>query len=109
MARFLKKVSERVAPPGLEWRLLKLMPRALFFGTLLPIVIAVGARLLLPGPAKEIAKQVKSIDIFAIALAATIWTAILTVTIGCVVVFVMKGPAYEADPYPVQHSDRPER
>ena len=106
---FLKKVSERVEPPGLEWRLLKLMPRVLLYGTLLPIAIAVGARLVLHGPATEVAKRVKSIDIFAIALGATIWTAILTVTIGCVVVFIMKGPAYEADPYPVEHSDRPEK
>ena len=28
------------------------------------------------------------------------WTLVLTVAIGCIVVMVMKGPAYVADPYP---------
>jgi hypothetical protein len=28
------------------------------------------------------------------------WTLVLTVAIGCVIVIVMKGPAYVADGYP---------
>ena len=34
-------------------------------------------------------------------------TAVLTVAIGCVIVAIMKGPAYAADSFPVEHSDRP--
>jgi hypothetical protein len=35
------------------------------------------------------------------------WTAVLTIAIGCVVVIVMKGPAYVADGLAVSHSDQP--
>ena len=59
--------------------------------------------------AAEIAKQVRSVDIFCIASLITVWTAIFTVAIGCIVVFIMKGPAYAADSYDVSHSDRPRR
>jgi len=31
----------------------------------------------------------------------------LTVAIGCVIVTIMKGPAYVADAYPVSHRDQP--
>ncbi|MDJ0939305.1 MAG: hypothetical protein QNJ00_06045 [Woeseiaceae bacterium] len=105
--RFLKKVSERVEPPGLEWKLLKLMPRAMLFGTLVPALLSLGARLLIrDGHPADIAKQVLSVDIFSIALLITAWTAILTVSIGCIVVFIMKGPAYEADSYSIPHNKR---
>jgi hypothetical protein len=36
-----------------------------------------------------------------------LWTLVLTVTIGCVVVWLMKGPAYVADGLEVSHSDNP--
>lgn len=35
------------------------------------------------------------------------WTAVLTVGIGCVIVMLMKGPAYVADGFEVSHSDLP--
>jgi hypothetical protein len=107
MSRFLKKVSGRVAPPGLEMRLLRLMPRAMLIGTLVPAGLSLAARILYRGsdPA-AVAKQVLSIDIFSIALLITAWTAIVTVLIGAVVVYIMKGPAYEADSYPIPHNDR---
>jgi hypothetical protein len=38
---------------------------------------------------------------------ATVWTAVLTIAIGCFVVVVMKGPAYVADRYPLQDADEP--
>ncbi len=78
--------------------------------TAMPVLLAVLARLTInEGTPGEIAKQIKSIDIFCIASLITVWTAVLTVAIGCVVVFIMKGPAYAADSYEVSHSDRPRR
>jgi len=106
--KFLKKVYGRVEPPGLEWVILKKLPKVALIGTALPILLAVMARLLIDdGSAAAIAKQVRSVDIFCIASLITIWTAIVTVGIGCIVVFIMKGPAYAADSYEVSHSDRP--
>ena len=42
-----------------------------------------------------------------IGLAILIWTLVVTVAIGCVIVWLMKGPAYVADGLPVSHSDTP--
>lgn len=108
--RFLRKVHGRVEPPGLEREILRRLPQAALVGTLLPLCVAILARLLIDeGSAAEIAKQIRSVDIFCIASLITIWTAILTVGIGCIVVFIMKGPAYAADSYEVSHADRPRR
>jgi len=108
--KFLKKVYGRVEPPGMEMKILKLLPKVALVGTAVPALLAVLARLVInDGAAAEIAKQVRSVDIFCIASLITIWTAIVTVAIGCVVVFIMKGPAYAADSYDVSHSDRPRR
>ena len=106
-SRSLKKVSGRVAPPGLEMTLLRLMPRAMLFGTLVPAGLSLGARLLYrSGDTADVAKQVLTVDIFSIALLITAWTAIVTVSIGAIVVYIMKGPAYEADSYPIPHNKR---
>jgi hypothetical protein len=34
-------------------------------------------------------------------------TLVLTAAIGCVIVMLMKGPAFVADGFEVQHTDRP--
>ena len=49
----------------------------------------------------DVAKHIRSVDIFAVARTVTFWTAVFTVAIGCVVV------AYVADLYPPDHADRP--
>jgi hypothetical protein len=105
-----RKLHNRVAPPGLETRLLKAMPAAAVASIGLPLLLAWLARLYVPGAGFDNAvKAIKSVDIFAWSLSATLLTAVLTVTIGCIVVWVMKGPAYVADAYPVSHANRPVR
>lgn len=91
-------------------RILRWLPRAAWIGTALPILVAVLARLVIDeGSSAEIAKQVRSVDIFCIAALITTWTAIVTVGIGSFVVFIMKGPGYGADSYEVSHADRPKQ
>lgn len=46
-------------------------------------------------------------DIFAVACMLLAWTALLTVAILAATVWVMKGPAYVADAYPVADADHP--
>jgi hypothetical protein len=107
---FLRKLSPRPEPPGHEIAILRMLPRLALVGTAVPILIAGLARLVIDeGSVAEIAKQVRSVDIFCIAALITIWTAIVTVGIGSFVVFVMKGPAYGADSYEVSHADRPKK
>lgn len=105
--RLFKKLHGRLVPPGLEVQILRQLPRITLIGTLLIAALSALVRVLPPQPGVDVAKHINSVDIFAIASAITFLTAVFTVAIGCVVVHVMKGPAYVADAYPVQHSDQP--
>ena len=107
--RLFRKLHGRVAPPGLEWKLLKAVPSAILLSLALPAAIAFGGRVYSASTTVENpAKFVMSIDIFAWSIAATLVTAVITVAIGCIVVWVMKGPAYVADSYPLPHASRPD-
>lgn len=108
---WLRKLPDsRRHPPGLEWRLLRRIPHILLLGTLLPVLAASAARLLpLAGGAQEAATTLKLIDIFAFSTVILHWTLVLTVAIACVIVWLMKGPAYVADAYPLPDADRPAR
>jgi hypothetical protein len=87
-------------PPGLERRILRLLPKALIQGSLL---------LLLPSLLVRLQGDAVSADIFAfntvdhwvLGLLFLHWNVVLTVAIGAFIVMVMKGPAYVADPYPM--------
>lgn len=103
----LNKLHGRCVPSGLEWQILRKLPHITLAGSLIPVALAVLVRVLPPEPGVDIAKHIKTVDIFAIATAITFFAAVLTVAIACVVVYIMKGPAYVADAYPLQHSDHP--
>ena len=79
-------------------------------GTVVPALIALLNRWFpIAGSAQEIAKREVLVDALAIGAVLTVWTAVLTVAIGCVVVIVMKGPHYKADSYPIDDApDRPD-
>ena len=104
---WLRKVEARQTPPGAEMRILKRLPRITLVGTLLVLAMPVLVRVLPPDPAIDAAKRVRSVDIFAIAAEISLITLVVTIAIGCVIVHIMKGPAYAADSLPVEHSDRP--
>lgn len=95
-------------PYGWEWRLLRLMPTVCVAGTLSPALMSLAARFLITdGSAAELARRIQLFDYVMIGLAISIWTLVLIVSIGCVIVWLMKGPAYVADGYEVSHSDLP--
>lgn len=104
MNSWLNKLHERCEEPGLETRLLKRMPAIFIIGSLSPAVVAGLSRLMLDASA---ARQIASIDIFLIAAVVTFWTAVVTVTIACVIISVMKGPGYVADAYALDEASRP--
>jgi hypothetical protein len=105
---FEKLPGHRRSPPGLERSILHLLPRALAAGTLIPVFAYLYARYF-PSPAEgqTVERYLSDIGILAISVIATVWTAVLTIAIGCFVVMVMKGPAYVADRYPLQDADEP--
>lgn len=92
--KLLRKLPGSVREaPGLEWVVLKKLPLALLLGTLIPLFISLANRLRVPeADALELARQVKMVDILSIATVVTVWTAVLTIAIGCCVVVLMKGP-----------------
>ena len=96
-------------PAGLEWQLLKRIPAMMVVGTLLPFLASMSARFWMPEGVSEadLARRIQQFDFSMIGLVILIWTLILTLTIGCVVVWLMKGPAYVADGLEVSHSDQP--
>jgi hypothetical protein len=104
---WLRKIEGRQTPSGAEVRILKMLPRITLVGTLLVLATPVLVRVLPPDPATDVAKQLRSVDIFAIAAEISLITLVVTVAIGCVIVHIMKGPAYAADSMPVEHADRP--
>ena len=59
------------------------------------------------GKASEIERRVQAFDFLMVGIVAFVWTAVLTIGIGCIIVWLMKGPAYVADGYEVSHSDKP--
>lgn len=109
MSKYFRRLHGRQEPPGLELEILRRMPKALLAGTLVPLALCVLVRIL---PAAEPglagSKRILSTDIFVFATVLTFWTAVLTVSIGCVVVYIMKGPAYVADAYPLEDASRPD-
>lgn len=107
---WLKKLpGYQRTPYGFELRLLRMLPRLTVAGTLAPALASLIARLYFDqGSAAEIARQVQTFDIAMIAVAVLVWTAALTIAIGCIIVWLMKGPAYVADGYEVSHSDKPQ-
>jgi hypothetical protein len=97
-------------PAGFEWRLLRMMPTVWLAGTLLPALMALAARwFLVADTAAALARKIQMFDYMMIGLAIFVWTLVLTITIGCLIVWLMKGPAYVADGFEVSHSDRPRR
>lgn len=105
---FQKLPGFQRTPYGLEWRILRLMPQVALAGTALPALMAFVARYLIDGStAAETARNLQRFDFMMIGLVIFIWTLVVTVAIGCVIVWLMKGPAYVADGLPVSHSDTP--
>ncbi len=95
-------------PYGFEWRLLRMLPNVALAGTVLPVLMAVLARYLVTqGSPAEIERHIQTFDFVMIGLVIFVWTTVLTLVIGCVIVWLMKGPAYVADGYEVSHSDKP--
>lgn len=107
---WLRKVpgSKRTAT-GLEWAIWRKLPLIFAVGTALPLagLAVLHWRVDASTPAGERWLQMADYMVFGLVLFH--WTAVVTVGIGCVIVMVMKGPAYAADSYTVSHSDQPRR
>lgn len=94
--------------PGLEWALWKKLPWIGLAGTALPAVLMGLAWMTAPEPPTAASERELTQWLYiAIGVVVLHWTLMLTTAIGCVIVMLMKGPAFVADGFDVQHSDRP--
>jgi len=87
--------------PGREWAIWRRLPAILFWGTVLPLLVGLLFWALEPSqptPAQD--RDLLLVQFRLIGLVILHWTLVLTVAIGCVIVMLMKGPAYVADGYP---------
>ncbi|MEM1260853.1 MAG: hypothetical protein AAGH76_00510 [Pseudomonadota bacterium] len=104
---WLKKRHGRLTPPGLEVKIFAALPRVFLIGTLAIACLPFIVRWHSDATKASADKAIRTVDIFAIATEVTFITALVTVAIGCIIVHIMKGPAYEADSLPVSHADEP--
>ena len=96
------------SPAGLETRVLRKLPKVGVFGTLLVALPSLAVRAANWGDETHATLvHITTTDIYVLGVAVLHWTVVLTVAIYCVIVFVMKGPAYVADAYPLNDSDTP--
>lgn len=108
MDPFKKLPGYRKAPPGLERKILRLVPKVFLVGTVLILLPSLVARIwTIDDAAWVINKFITTIDIYAFGLLTVLWTALFTVGVGAFTVMVMKGPAYVADAYPLPDADKP--
>lgn len=97
-------------PYGFELRLLRKLPQLTLAGTVGPALAAlIGRFYFAHGSADDIARQVQTFDFVMMGVVVFFWVVLLTVAIGCIIVWLMKGPAYVADGYEVSHGDKPKR
>lgn len=95
----------RRSPPGTEVKVLRGLPAATVWATALSLLSIVAQRAFDAGPFLEAVWRPG--DILAVAVLILAWTVALTVGIAAAIVWIMKGPAYVADAYPLADSDRP--
>ncbi len=105
----MTKLHNHRHPAGLERVILKKVPGLILAGFFIPLFMSLFARLHpIAGSSAEIAKYQISVDILSISLGFMILLSTFTLTIGCVIVALMKGPAYVADAYNLEDADRPD-
>jgi len=100
----------RRAPAGRELDIFRMLPGALLWGTALP---AMAGALLKGTPVGTLlfgSERRLQIAIYELIGAVLVyWVAVGTVAIGCILVMIMKGPAYIADEFPDHPLGGPER
>lgn len=96
------------SPSGLEWVLWRRLPFILLVGVSVPSAVALTAWLLGLGEVDAATQRDLTQWVYMmVGLIILHLTLVLTLAIGCVIVMLMKGPAYVADPYFLDGTQEP--
>ena len=99
----------RHIPVGIERRILRRLPRAWAYGSLLLMLPSLLVRL--GGQAASESggpSTAMTVDIWVVALIFLHWSIVLTAAIGAFIVMAMKGSAYVADACPLEDAEAPD-
>ena len=108
MELFRKLPGYRRAQSGFEWVLFKRLPWIALAGTILAVAVPGVAWLALPSGVDPLSDPIFMRLVYIMIGAVVVhWAAVGTLAIGCVIIMVMKGPAYVADAYPLGDRDTP--
>jgi len=108
MKTMRKLPGYRRSPHGMEWKILKKLPKAFLYSAIVIGIFVLVAHWLPPeGTAEEVYKHLELVRIMGVAILITVWTGIFTVGFGAFVVYLMKGPSYVADALPLVDADKP--
>ena len=99
-----------------ERKILKKIPWLLLLGTVLPLLCVALVYFFEQfnpvSPSSTLMHATDdSLELFfymMLGLITFIWTMLLTLALGCVIMIIMKGPRYSADSYELSHKDRPD-
>jgi hypothetical protein len=93
---YFKKLPEfNRAPAGAEWVIFKKLPYIFGVGTSVLGAAIIDLNFISSLPNSESQKLIFQ----CLGLIFSFWFFVGTITFGCVIVMLMKGPAYVADPY----------
>lgn len=102
MMHFFNKLPGHIRYPlGLEWTLLKKLPIIFLLGTFLICIPIINLYL----QSELITLEQQKTIYTCLGLLFTHWFFVGAAAIGCVVVIIMKGPGYVADPYELPEED----
>ena len=106
--KYLKKLEGfKRSPAGLEWQIWQRLHFIFGAVTLLPLLASAFVYFLDGSdPSSQSSRAVEQFFYVMVGMVVFNWTLVLTLAIGCVIVMVMKGPAYIADGYEMEEPNR---
>ncbi len=107
----MKKNPDSIrAPAGLEWRLVRKLPKLALLGLLALLVLwGIVHAWHFDGDPQDIERKLRTFNYMLIGAAIFHITMVITAALGCLIVMIMKGPQYTSDSYPVEDAERPSR
>lgn len=99
--------GSRIAPAGIERRVLRFLPAMLALGTMLPALYVLALHLLALGGGDELMRRVEMTRYVAIGAILLNLMVVMHTALLATIVVLMKGHAYVADAYPLPDSAKP--